>query len=64
MCLASVYVETPKSKRLAMEKVSLLEVNDGIIVCRDFLGRSVQIEAQLQRIDLENNIILSKKEND
>lgn len=63
MCLSSVYSEQDGKRTLLMTKAAGLESRPDGIVCRDFLGRTIQIRGTISSIDLENNIIVCKIEN-
>ncbi|MCD8098370.1 MAG: CooT family nickel-binding protein [Lachnospiraceae bacterium] len=60
MCLASVYSELDGKKTLIMSKVAGVETGTEVIVLRDFLGRTMEIRGAISMIDLENNIVLCK----
>lgn len=64
MCLASVYSEVDGKRCLLMSKVAAIEVLPQGIMCRDFLGRTLDVAGGITNIDLENNIIICKKEKD
>lgn len=59
MCLASVYTESARgdNRELIIDKVSLIEVNDGRLLCHDLFGATAEVAGSIRYVDLANSTV-------
>ena len=57
MCLSTVYVRDPEQKDPIAKNVATVRVRDGKLVFTDIMGVTKEVDAELESIDLMENII-------
>ncbi len=62
MCLSKVYIDGDAEKEPLVQDVISLEVaDDGRLLLKTIFGQQSEVQAEIKRIDFQNNSILLKK---
>lgn len=61
MCLATVFIEDDGQKEQVMQDVTWIRLTDDGLQLTTLLGESRLLQAQIERIDLMDSVIVLKK---
>jgi len=61
MCLAKAYLKENSERKLLLEEVALIEIEDKRLLLSTLFGEKREIEADLKEIDFQNSSVILER---